>query len=140
MCLLRLLPFLILYNINFMICTIISETLDNIWKCRYRGPANRKDNPLSQFCIITHEALFHCCVERFKMKRGMAYCCFMYSLTLHSAGLLAMDYSSSPKWLSAVVKYLRSMYFIMTLSYTSLSVPSFLLSPRHCRLDNLLKH
>ena len=70
MYLLRLLPFLILCNINFMICTVISETLDNIWKCRYRGPANRKDNPLNQFCIITHEALFHCCVERFKMKRG----------------------------------------------------------------------
>lgn len=82
MCLLRLLPFLILSNMNFMICTVISGTLDNIWKCRYRGSANMKDNALNQFCIITHEALFHCCVERFKMKGGQVYCCFMHSLTL----------------------------------------------------------
>lgn len=53
-----------------MRCTVISDTLDNNWKCRYRGPANLKDNPLNQFCIITHEALVHCCLERFKMKQG----------------------------------------------------------------------
>lgn len=59
-----------LSNINFVICSIISKTLDNNWKCRHRGSANLKDNPLNQFCIITHEALVHCCSERFKMKKG----------------------------------------------------------------------
>lgn len=29
-----------------------------------------EEQPLIQFCIITHEALFHCWLERFKMKRG----------------------------------------------------------------------
>lgn len=61
----------------------------------------------------------------------MAYCCFMHSLHIHSAGLFAMDYSSSPKWLSAVVKYLRSLYFTVTLLHIPPLVSSLLLSESH---------
>lgn len=127
-----------LSNINFIVRTIISETLVKVWRCRHRESTNMKNNPLNQFCIITHEAVFHCCLERFKMKRGHSLL-LLYALPHYPLccvvcyGLLTLSQVA----FSSGQIFKKHIYHHESIIYFPFSA-SLLPSPSHHMLDYIM--